>query len=125
MRTGDRLSYSQIDHWRKYQQFLPDRMRLRAGRATVEEWSPWRGADLHLDRYAVPEASLTVVVLHGVGGNGRLLAPFGLMLQSHGYEAVLPDLPGYGLSVVSPDQVALDRWVDCVADLVEAEAQRA
>lgn len=124
MRTGDRLSYSQIDHWRKYQQFLPDRLRLSAGREPVEEWSPWRGADLHLDRYAVPEASLTVVALHGVGGNGRLLAPFGLMLQAHSYEAVLPDLPGYGLSVVSTDQIALDRWVDCVADLVEAEARR-
>jgi alpha-beta hydrolase superfamily lysophospholipase len=99
-------------------------MRLSAGREPVEEWSPWRGADIHLDRYAVPEAPLTVILLHGVGGYGRLLAPLGLMLQEHGYEAVLPDLPGYGLSVVSPDQVALDRWVDCVADLAEVEAQR-
>jgi alpha-beta hydrolase superfamily lysophospholipase len=99
-------------------------MRLSAGREPVEEWSPWRGADIHLDRYAVPEAPLTVIVLHGVGGNGRLLAPLGLMLQEHGYEAVIPDLPGYGLSVVSSDQIALDRWVDCVADLAEAEARR-
>ena len=124
MRTGEHRSYSQIDHWRKYQQFLPDRMRLGDGREPAEEWWPWRGADIHLDRYAVPEAPLTVILLHGVGGNGRLLAPLGLMLQEHGYEAVIPDLPGYGLSVVSPDQIALDRWVDCVADLAEAEARR-
>ena len=30
MRTSERRSYTQIDHWRKYQQFLPDRMRLSA-----------------------------------------------------------------------------------------------
>jgi len=39
-------------------------------------------------------------MLHGAGGCGRLLAPFGSLLHAHGYEIVLPDLPGYGLSDV-------------------------
>ena len=56
------------------------------------------GGDIHLDRYAAPAAPLTVV-LHGAGGYGRLLAPYGRLLQAHGFEVVLPDLPGYGLSV--------------------------
>ena len=68
MRTEERRSYAEIDHWRKYQPFLPERMRLSPGREPAEEWWAWRGADIHLDRYAAPAAPLTVVLLHGVGG---------------------------------------------------------
>ena len=124
MRTGERRSYSEIDHWRKYQRFLPDRLRLSAGREPTEEWFPWRGAEIHLDRYAAPATPLTVVLLHGAGGYSRLLAPFGLMLHAHGYEVVAPDLPGYGLSLAPAALFSYARWVDCAADLVEAEMQR-
>jgi alpha-beta hydrolase superfamily lysophospholipase len=124
MQMKERRSYAEIDHWRKLQRFLPEKMRLGEGREPAEEWWSWRGADIHLDRYAAPAAPLTVVLLHGGGGNGRLVAPFGLLLHGHGFEAVMPDLPGYGLSLVPPEMVTYDRWVDCAADLVEAEAQR-
>lgn len=99
-------------------------MRLSEGREPAEEWWSWRGAEIHLDRYAAPASPLTVVMLHGGGGCGRLMAPFGLMLHGHGYEVVLPDLPGYGLSRVPTELFAYSRWVDCATDLVEAEAQR-
>lgn len=117
-------SYREIDHWRQYQRFLPERMRLLAGREPAEEWWQWRGAQIHIDRYAVPTAPLSVILLHGAGGCGRLLAPFGLALQRRGFEAVLPDLPGYGLSVAPPGLFNYQRWVDCAADLVDVEAQR-
>jgi alpha-beta hydrolase superfamily lysophospholipase len=113
-----------MDHWRSYQRFLPDRMRLSDGREPAEEWWSWRGAEIHLDRYAAPAAPLTVVMLHGAGGCGRLLSPLGLMLQGHGYEVVAPDLPGYGLSLIPKGLFAYERWVDCVADLAEAETRR-
>jgi hypothetical protein len=32
MATSMQRSYAEIDHWRKYQRFLPERMRLTAGR---------------------------------------------------------------------------------------------
>jgi alpha-beta hydrolase superfamily lysophospholipase len=121
---GERRSYAEIDHWRKYQRFLPDRMRLSAGREPAEEWWPWRGAEIHLDRYAAPAAPLTVVLLHGAGGYSRLVAPFGLLLHAHGYGVVIPDLPGYGLSLAPAALFSYARWVDCAADLVEAEIQR-
>jgi alpha-beta hydrolase superfamily lysophospholipase len=125
MRFGERRWYAEIDYWRKYQPFLPEKVRLSEGREPAEEWWPWRGAEIHLDRYAAPAAPLTVVLLHGGGGYGRLLAPYGLLLHGHGYETVMPDLPGYGLSVVPAALVHHDRWVDCVVDLVEAEVNRA
>src|SRR5262245_42672881 len=124
MRTDQRRSYVQIDHWRKYQPFLPERMRLSPGREPAEEWWSWRGADIHLDRYAVPAAPITVVLLHGAGGYSRLLAPYGLLLQAHGYDVVMPDLPGYGLSVAPAALFSYACWVDCAADLLEAARQR-
>ncbi|HVC95354.1 MAG TPA: alpha/beta hydrolase [Pirellulales bacterium] len=124
MRIDERGSYARFDHWRKYQRLLPDRIRLSEGREPTEGWWSWRGAEIHLDRFTAPAAPLTVVMLHGAGGCGRLLAPFGLMLQAHGYEVVLPDLPGYGLSLVPTELFAYDRWVDCATDLVEAETRR-
>src|SRR5262245_4077739 len=125
MRPRERRSYAEIDHWRKYQAFLPERMRLTAGREPAEEWWSWRGADIHLDRYAAPAAPLTVVLLHGAGGYSRLVAPYGLLLRAHGYEVVMPDLPGYGLSVAPAALFLYARWVDCAADLLRAEGQRA
>jgi alpha-beta hydrolase superfamily lysophospholipase len=96
MQPGQRRSYAEIDHWRKYQRFLPARMQLSAGREPAEEWWSWHGAEIHLDRYAALAAPLTVVLLHGAGGYSRLVAPFGLLLHGHGYEVVLPDLPAMG-----------------------------
>jgi len=124
MQTIERRSYSDVNYWRKYQRFLRDKMRLTEGREPTEEWWSWRGAEIHLDRYALPTAPLTVVLLHGVGGYGRLLAPYGLLLQAHGYEVVAPDLPGYGLSIVPTELIAYDRWVDCAVDLAAAESER-
>ncbi|MFO0844294.1 MAG: alpha/beta hydrolase [Gemmataceae bacterium] len=116
--------YARADQWRRYQAFLPERMRLTEGREPAEEWWPWGGGEIHLDRFAAPAAPLTVVMLHGGGGYGRLLAPFGRLLHRHGFEAVLPDLPGYGLSRAPAELFSYARWVDCAADLVEAEARR-
>lgn len=124
MRTGKRHSYAKFDHWRKYQPFLPARLRLTPDREPTEDWWPWRGAEIHLDRYPAPTSPLVVILVHGGGGNGRLLAPFGLMLREHGFESVLPDLPGYGLSVTPSRLFHHQGWVDCVADLVSTEAKR-
>jgi alpha-beta hydrolase superfamily lysophospholipase len=119
-----RRTYAELNHWRKYQPLLPEALRITRGREPVEEWRRWRSADIHLDRYAVPGAPLTVFLLHGGGGCGRLLAPFGRMLHNRGYEVVAPDLPGYGLSIAPPEMFTYDSWVDCVVDLAAAEADR-
>ena len=124
LQRAERPSYAEQDNWRRYQRFLTPRMRITEGREPAEEWWAWRGAAIHLDRYESPAAPLTVVMLHGAGGCGRLLAPFGSLLHAHGYEIVLPDLPGYGLSDVPTELFTYDRWVDCIVDLVNAESER-
>jgi alpha-beta hydrolase superfamily lysophospholipase len=91
----------------------------------VEPVTQWlrltTGTTLHLHRHPAPgEPAATVIVLHGGGGHGRLLAPAGVLAQQLGAEAVAPDLPGYGHTVV-PDRRAVRYadWVDAVVELAD------
>jgi alpha-beta hydrolase superfamily lysophospholipase len=117
-------TYKDIKHWRQYLPFLPSWLRFSDENYPIEEWWSWRGADIHLDRYPVKHAPLSVILLHGAGGYGRLLAPFAQMLQRQGYEVIALDLPGYGLSRSPGKLINHDRWVECVVDLVQDERTR-
>jgi alpha-beta hydrolase superfamily lysophospholipase len=72
-----------------------------------------------------PQAPATLVLVHGAGGNGRLLAPYAVMAAKAGYEVVAPDLPGYGLTQV-PNKAAIryQDWRDVLAAVLEAQARR-
>jgi alpha-beta hydrolase superfamily lysophospholipase len=107
--------------WRAYQPLLGSDMRLEADNLPAESTWAWRGLDVHLDRYDAPETDLTVIVCHGAGGYGRLLAPVGRIIHEFGHAVVLPDLPGYGLTRVAPSRMRYPLWVDLVADLARAE----
>ena len=83
------------------------------------------GTTLHVHRHPAPvaEPTATVLVLHGGGGHGRMLAPVGVLAQHLGAEALAPDLPGYGHTVV-PDRRAVRYadWVTAVAELAQGVA---
>jgi alpha-beta hydrolase superfamily lysophospholipase len=89
------------------------------------EWMPLAsGTTLHLHRHPAPgDATATVIVLHGGGGHGRMLATIGVLAQQAGAEAVAPDLPGYGHTMV-PDRRAVryGDWVDAVVELAHRTA---
>ncbi len=116
--------YSDLGAWRRYQAFFPAKMRCDAETTPVEEWWRWNGLDVHLDRSAAPESPLKVVVLHGAGAYGRLMAPAAVLARRHGFEVVAPDLPGYGLTRVPARRFTYPLWVDCVRDLIDAELAR-
>ena len=113
--------------WRRVQALLPASLRLGSAEAPLpgEEWLDVGGFRVHLDCWRRPDAPATLVLVHGGGGNGRLLSPFGALAASLGYEVVAPDLPGYGLTRV-PDKRALvyGDWRDTLAAVLEAEAGR-
>lgn len=117
-------SYREHTGWQRYQPFFPPAMRCSDADAPAEERWSWRGHDVHLDRTHPAGAKLKVVVLHGAGAYGRVMAPAAVLAQRYGYATVAPDLPGYGLTRVRPADFTYDRWIDCVVDLVEAEAAR-
>ncbi|MBF6619725.1 MAG: alpha/beta fold hydrolase [Patulibacter sp.] len=113
------------DHaaWRRVQPLLPEPMRTLGHEPTETRWR-WRDASVHLDRYDVDDSPLTVVVLHGAGGHGRLLSSAGRMLADAGCSTVMPDLPGYGLTDAPATMRRYEAWVALVGDLVRAEHER-
>lgn len=117
-------TYGTETYWQKYQGFFPARARVSAADAPLEEWFPWSGASIHVDRFPREGSPLTVIVVHGAGGYGRLFAPVGKLLQTAGYEVAAPDMPGYGLTVADPSMVSYEAWVRLLTDFIEHEYQR-
>ena len=118
------LNYTDHVGWRRYQPYLPERHRLTDANLPHEEMWAWHGLNVHLDRYETAGTSAVMVGLHGGGGYGRMLAPIGLLAHRLGLEAVLPDLPGYGLTRVPRRRFTYETWVACARDLIAAESRR-
>ena len=115
-------SYEAHPTWRRYQPFFPEGMRCTPTSTPAESWWRWRGLDVHLDR--MPGPGMKVIVLHGAGAYGRVMAPAAVLAQRYGYETVAPDLPGYGLTRVPRRDMTYPLWIDCVCDLIAAERAR-
>ena len=82
------------------------------------------GGPLQLDRHGDPDAALSVLLIHGAGGYGRMFAPLAQRLAVAGYEVLAPDLPGYGLSHAPWSQVDYAAWKRVLLALIEAEQAR-
>ncbi|HVV86870.1 MAG TPA: alpha/beta fold hydrolase [Kofleriaceae bacterium] len=117
-------SYDSHPTWRRYQPFFPEGMRCTPASTPTESHWRWRDLDVHLDRLDVPGAPLKVIVLHGAGAYGRVMAPASVIAHRYGYATVAPDLPGYGLTRVPWRRMSYPLWIDCVCDLVDAELAR-
>ena len=121
---NQRRHYADLDGWQRYQEFFPAAMRCTPETTPREEWWPWNGIDVHLDRLAVPESPIKVIVLHGAGAYGRVMAPAAVIARKHGWETLSPDLPGYGLTSVERERMDYGLWIDCITALIDAELAR-
>jgi len=92
---------------------------LRGGPAPVGEWWRWGPHDVRLHRLPAPDAPVVAIVLHGAGGHGAMLLPYGRLADGRA-EVIAPDLPGYGDTRVG-GPVTWSDWIACVADLVRAQ----
>ncbi len=92
------MSYDDFPMWERYQRYFPEELRCGAAAMPTEEWWSWRGLDVHIDRMRTPGAPLKVIVLHGAGAYGRIMAPVAVLARRQGFDTVAPDLPGYGLT---------------------------
>ncbi len=119
-----RPRYADIEGWQRYQSFFPEGMRCTPETTPHEEWWSWEGLDVHLDRLAVPSSPIKVIVLHGAGAYGRVMAPAAVIARNHGWETVSPDLPGYGLTAVPRERMDYALWIDCISALIDAEIAR-
>lgn len=119
-------TYAQQPNWRAIQNFLPAELQLTDEEAPQETWWQWHQHRVHLDCYRIASARLKVILLHGLGTNGRQLSVIvGAPLARAGFETIAVDMPEYGLTEVGPGKpVTYDDWVQAGSDLVDLEAKQ-
>ncbi len=115
-------SYKDYPDWRKFQSYFPEEFRIKEGEEPIEEYWEWTDYDVHIDRY-IPEENnrnIKLIMIHGGGGNGRLLAPFGYAMKNKGFECIAADMPGFGLTKIGKPN-SYDTWVELLDALIEKE----
>lgn len=115
-------SYQDYRSWEWFQPFFPKENRLHNHNLPTEEYMPFDDMLIHVDRYIPSETKgeYKFVLVHGGGANGRLLSPMAIALRDMGYEAVSPDLPGFGLTTYNK-VVEYQDWINVVLHLIEQE----
>ncbi|RHX92795.1 alpha/beta hydrolase [Leptospira stimsonii] len=115
-------SYLNTTHWQRYQKFLPESLKVKDGKLPKEEYWAWNRLRIHLDRYENPKSKCKIILIHGGGGNGRVLGSLAKPVYDFGCEVVAPDLPGFGLTLTDPDfTMEYKDWVLLLSDLIESE----
>jgi alpha-beta hydrolase superfamily lysophospholipase len=114
--------YSSDNAWKDLQPLLPDKNQINSASTPFERYVNINNMEIHIDEYDNDSAT-TVIIFHGVGGNGRLLSFFAVPLVKAGYNVICPDLPGYGFSKYSKSVTYLD-WINVGSKIVENELSK-
>lgn len=119
-------SYAEQDAWKKLQKKFPIEYQLSDTELPQEYFWSWRDDQVHVDHYPRPNSTAKIILLHGVGTNGRQMSlVLGHPLAQAGYETMALDLPGYGLTQYpAKSKIRYEDWVQLVSDFVDAEAQK-
>ena len=97
-------TYHKSAHWRAYQALLSKEFGVDIRQEPEELWMERRGHNLHVDEWVPKTAPRgTVILVHGGGGNGRILSPYADIFVRDGWRVLAPDLPGYGLTIPSAE----------------------
>ncbi len=118
-------TYDDYPSWKDFQAYYPEEFRITEATKPQEEYWEWDAYDVHLDRYLPKgeEKKMKILLIHGGGGNGRLMAPMGVVLSGHGYECVAPDMPGFGLTKIKKPN-SYDTWVELASALIDKEIEK-
>lgn len=118
-------TYKEIDSWIKFQSYFPEEWRIYDHNYPDEYYWEWGKYHVHIDHFKPRKNNkkIKLILLHGGGGNGRLLSPICVCFSSMGYECLAPDLPGFGLTK-SDEPNSYYTWIDLVSDLISYEAKK-
>lgn len=118
-------TYATETHWRRINAALPASIRIATPHPAREEWHSHGQFKVHVDRWSVANPRATAVMVHGAGGNGRMLGPYAKLLTTIGLNAVAPDLPGYGLTVQQrKTEIRYEDWRTTNASVIRSEVDR-
>lgn len=109
--------------WTSYRAILAEEFGIVLTREPVETVRLVCGHKVRIDEWLPAGAPAgTLVLVHGGGGNGRILAPLSEPMADEGWKVLAPDLPGYGLTEPAPGyRGEYSDWVDIIAAIAEAE----
>lgn len=96
--------------WREIQSYFPVDNRLTEETLPEEYFLSVMDLEIHIDHYKPTSPCGRIILLHGVGGNGRLLSFIALLLMKNGFEVICPDMPLYGYTRYSKT-VTYETWV--------------
>jgi alpha-beta hydrolase superfamily lysophospholipase len=118
-------TYLEIDSWKNFQPYFPEEWRINDHNYPDEYYWEWGKYHVHIDCFKPKKKSkkIKLILLHGGGGNGRLLSPIAVCFSSMGFECVAPDLPGFGLTK-SDEPNSYYTWIDLVNDLISYESKK-
>jgi len=115
-------TYDNFISWKKFQEYFPEEYRITKDNKPKETYWEWKDYSIHLDRY-IPKKDnkkFKIILIHGGGGNGRLLSPIGVALCARGYELIAPDLPGFGLTKIRKAN-SYYTWINLLDNLIDKE----
>lgn len=114
------------DSWLKIAQQLPKAYQLKANYLPQEEFWEWHKNQIHLDTYRNIKASAKIILLHGVGTNGRQMTTIlGQHLALAGYEVIAIDMPLYGMTVIQQNlPITYEDWVQLGSDYIAFEKKQ-
>ena len=117
-------TFSELDSWPTYRAILAEEFGIRLQVDPAEHMVPIRGHKVRIDEWAASgERRGTVILVHGGGGNGRILAPFAEPIAALGWRVLAPDLPGFGLTrPASTFDWDYAEWPQVIAAMTKAEA---
>jgi len=114
--------YSKNDTWKELQPLLPSKNQITDDIMPLEKYVSINEMKIHIDEYEKNEKT-SVVIFHGVGGNGRLLSFFAVPLVREGYNVICPDLPGYGFTKYNK-RLTYSDWIEVGSKIVEQELSK-
>ena len=114
--------FAELNSWTTYRRIVATEFRLHLEVEPTERWAPVRGHRVRIDEWSGDQNLGTVILVHGGGGNGRVLAPFAEPIARYGWRVLAPDLPGFGLTEPAPGfDGDYAEWPAVVAEIADAQ----
>lgn len=111
-------------YWEKIQNFLPEHNRITQDFMPEEKSHTGKDIEIRYDEYSPKKKSdISIVALHGVGGNGRLLSFIAVPLVKAGFNVICPDLPGYGYTRMDKD-FKYSEWIETGSIVAQKELDK-
>jgi len=117
-------NYKEQHTWKEIVSFFPENNRIGENCFPDESFLSWKSGHIHLDLYRNANAPAKIIMLHGVGGNGRILSFMAVPLFKKGFEVICPDLPGYGYTRTKPGNITFDGWISAVNHVIKTETAK-